>query len=211
MFLKKLSLLAAVLVVTAALGVGGLAYRAGSQAVAADKPAPGKPPSELEALRKENELLRLNLQVVLEKVRAQEAELQQLRGKSAPKVSRQSDAEYLRSFAEYLQRVHPKPLPEGQMPPRAKSLEEFRKLFPDLRPDDWSTIPGDYGKPRKLAKAWPGAMKDVENALKALREARTVEERQRAAEQVEKALHQLKQQLQKGPRGDETPQQPSRS
>jgi hypothetical protein len=42
----------------------------------------GKPASELEALRKENELLKLNLQVVLEKVRAQEAELKSLRGQA---------------------------------------------------------------------------------------------------------------------------------
>jgi hypothetical protein len=40
----------------------------------------GKPRSELEALRRENELLKLNLEVVLEKVRAQEAELRTLRG-----------------------------------------------------------------------------------------------------------------------------------
>src|SRR5262249_30049449 len=46
----------------------------------ADKPATGRPLTELEALRKENELLKLNLEVVLEKVRTQEAELRALRG-----------------------------------------------------------------------------------------------------------------------------------
>src|SRR5207244_4336778 len=40
-------------------------------------------PSELEALRKENDLLKLNLQLVLEKVRAQEAELAALK---VPKI-----------------------------------------------------------------------------------------------------------------------------
>jgi hypothetical protein len=38
--------------------------------------------SEVEALRRENEFLKLNLEVVLEKVRAQEAELRALRGPS---------------------------------------------------------------------------------------------------------------------------------
>ena len=40
---------------------------------------PVKPLNELDALRKENELLKLNLQVVLEKVRAQETELHAVR------------------------------------------------------------------------------------------------------------------------------------
>ena len=40
---------------------------------------PDRPLNELEALRKENELLKLNLLVVLEKVRAQEAELHAVR------------------------------------------------------------------------------------------------------------------------------------
>jgi WD40 repeat protein len=38
----------------------------------------------VEALRKENELLKLNLQVVLEKVRAQEAELRTLKSPKQP-------------------------------------------------------------------------------------------------------------------------------
>src|SRR5205807_9616728 len=67
-----------------ALGAGGVAYRpAGAQTVQPTKRAEGKPQSEVEALRKEVELLRLNLLVVLEKVRAQEAELRALRGQPA--------------------------------------------------------------------------------------------------------------------------------
>ena len=54
-----------------------------------DRPDRGKPPSEVETLRKENELLRLNLQVVLEKVRAQEAELHALRGQVRDPKSQQ--------------------------------------------------------------------------------------------------------------------------
>src|SRR5207247_1857653 len=80
MFLQKIRVMAAMAVVVLALGAGGLAYRAGNRAAAADRPGAGRPPTELEALRRENELLRLNLEVVLEKVRAQEAELRGLRG-----------------------------------------------------------------------------------------------------------------------------------
>jgi RNA polymerase sigma factor (sigma-70 family) len=84
MFLTKLKRTVGVAVMAAALGVMGLAYQArvvGGAAEAAP-PQDGKPATELEALRKENELLKLNLQVVLEKVRAQEAELHTLRGKA---------------------------------------------------------------------------------------------------------------------------------
>jgi hypothetical protein len=84
MFIEKLKAAAAPLVVVLALGAVGLASRVGGGPLAAQA-APqggGRPRSELEALRRENELLRLNLEVVLEKVRAQEAELRTLRGRA---------------------------------------------------------------------------------------------------------------------------------
>jgi RNA polymerase sigma factor (sigma-70 family) len=88
MFLTKLKLAVGVALVAVALGAGGFVYQAGSGpgAAQAAPPESSKSPTELEALRKENELLKLNLQVVLEKVRAQEAELRTLRGqvKAAP-------------------------------------------------------------------------------------------------------------------------------
>jgi RNA polymerase sigma factor (sigma-70 family) len=75
MLLAKLKLAIGVVMVMAAIGTTGLVYRASGQSAPAQK----RPMSEVEALRHENELLKLNLQVVLEKVRAQEAELGTLR------------------------------------------------------------------------------------------------------------------------------------
>ena len=70
---------AAVLVV-AALGAGGVVYQSETVwAGQAEQAGKTKPRSEVEALRRENELLKLNLEVVLEKVRAQEKELRELR------------------------------------------------------------------------------------------------------------------------------------
>jgi RNA polymerase sigma factor (sigma-70 family) len=86
MFLKKLKVVAATAVVVLTLGVGGLAYRAGGQTAPAEKPTPKKPLTELEALRRENQLLKLNLEVVLEKVARLEAEVRGLRGKPSGKV-----------------------------------------------------------------------------------------------------------------------------
>jgi RNA polymerase sigma factor (sigma-70 family) len=81
MFLSKLKLTFGVAFVAVALGAAGLVYQAGSGFGTAQAAGPGdKPPTELEALRKENELLKLNLEVVLEKVRSQETELHTLRG-----------------------------------------------------------------------------------------------------------------------------------
>jgi hypothetical protein len=80
MFLKKLRLVLGMVMVVAVLGATGLAHRAGGQVTVADRPRAGKPADDVEALRKEVELLRLNLLVVLEKVRSQEVELRALRG-----------------------------------------------------------------------------------------------------------------------------------
>jgi hypothetical protein len=61
----------------AALGAGGLVYssRAGEQT------SPAKLPSELEKLRRENELLKVNLRVTLEKIQVLENEVRVLKGR----------------------------------------------------------------------------------------------------------------------------------
>ena len=82
MFLTKLKLMIGAVMIVTALGASSLVYRAeGQSATPAEKSSDGKPRSELERLRHENELLKLNLEVVLEKVRAQEAELRTLKGR----------------------------------------------------------------------------------------------------------------------------------
>jgi RNA polymerase sigma factor (sigma-70 family) len=84
MFLTKLKMMVGTVMVVTALGACGLVYRASGQSASpAEKRSDGKPKSELERLRHENELLKLNLEVVLEKVRAQEAELRALKAQPA--------------------------------------------------------------------------------------------------------------------------------
>ena len=74
MFLAKFKMVGVLfLVACLTLGAGSVAYHP----VEAQNPAPaGKPLNEVEALRRENALLRLNVEVLLEKVRAQTAEMQ---------------------------------------------------------------------------------------------------------------------------------------
>jgi RNA polymerase sigma factor (sigma-70 family) len=84
MLLAKLKVAAGAVIVVVALGASGLMYRASGQSAptATAQKSENKPRSELEALRRENELLKLNLEVVLEKVRAQEAELRTLKAQA---------------------------------------------------------------------------------------------------------------------------------
>jgi RNA polymerase sigma factor (sigma-70 family) len=79
MLVKKLRLVVGAVLVVGTLGVVGIGYQAGGGFGSAQAAPPDRPRNELDALRRENELLKLNLEVVLEKVRAQEAELRELR------------------------------------------------------------------------------------------------------------------------------------
>jgi RNA polymerase sigma factor (sigma-70 family) len=102
MFFQKLKWTAVVMMATVVLGAGGFVYQAGNGPAAARAQAPAtKPVSELEALRKEMELLRLNLQVVLEKVRAQEAEIRELKGQRALIVPGQWDPDTVKALGFY--------------------------------------------------------------------------------------------------------------
>ncbi len=86
MFMARFKVVGA-LIVTAclSLGVGSVAYR---PAEAQNSPAAAKPINELEALRRENALLKLNLEVVLEKVKAQAAELKAAKKAAAVEQAR---------------------------------------------------------------------------------------------------------------------------
>jgi hypothetical protein len=79
MLMKKLRLVVGTVILVVALGAAGIGYQTTGGWGVANAAPPDKPRSELDALRHENELLKTNLEVVLEKVRAQEAELREFR------------------------------------------------------------------------------------------------------------------------------------
>ena len=126
MFLTKLKVVLGVVLVVVALGAGGVAYRtADAQTVQPPRRAEGKPQSEVEALRKEVELLRLNLLLVLEKVRAQEAELHDLRGKREAAPSRPS--QYENAVRDYYRALNlPQADPAQQAEAALKALREAK-------------------------------------------------------------------------------------
>lgn len=127
MFLTKLKTMVGAVMVMTVLGASGWVYRAaGQSATPIEKRSDGKPKSELERLRHENELLKLNLEVVLEKVRAQEAELRALRGAGkakATELQRLKDLE--KSSAEVLQKELQRQL-EDQL---RKERERYNDIY----------------------------------------------------------------------------------
>src|SRR5258708_4327242 len=80
MFIAKLRTVAGVIALAVlTLGFGSAAYQTvGAQNTPGASQKAGKPLNELEALRRENELLKLNLQIVLEKLTAQQIEMRPL-------------------------------------------------------------------------------------------------------------------------------------
>jgi RNA polymerase sigma factor (sigma-70 family) len=157
MFFKKLKVAVVAVMVVAGLGVGGMAYQGGSSTARAQTAA--KPRTELEALRRENELLKLNLEVVLEKVRAQATELRTLKAQASASSVRKTMAGDDGDGVGYL---------------AARALNVAA---------------------RTKAADTSAALKEVEAALKALREATDTQKKRQAAEALEKATKKLREQL----------------
>jgi RNA polymerase sigma factor (sigma-70 family) len=168
MLLAKLKVAAAVVMVTAALGAGGVAFRAAAGPGTAHAAAePDKAPPEVEALRRKVELLQLNLDLVLEKVRAQEAEL--------------------RGFRERAKAAQAKGQPLGL----TADAETFTgTLLREIVVTNEGKGPEMLGV---LLRTESGAVQEVEAALKALRAAPADRQaRQKAVEALERALKKLR-------------------
>jgi RNA polymerase sigma factor (sigma-70 family) len=161
MFLQKLKWTAVVMMATVALGAGGFVFQGGHGPAGARAQAPAaKPVSELEALRKENELLKLNLQVELEKVQAQEAEIRELKAKEKTGV-RVWDAQTGKALREY----------QRELAVRFKVKEPANPL------------------------------KEIDDALRLLRQANDKKTKRRATELLEKATKRLREELKEGGAG----------
>jgi RNA polymerase sigma factor (sigma-70 family) len=201
MLLKKLRLTAGAAVVLAALATVGVAYHMGASFGAAQAAPPEKPKSELEALRKENELLKLNLQVVLEKVQSQDTELREVRGRlaAAEKATPVFPAmnQHLVGPWNYntLDTQH---IPVNQSLLRTDLYQLYStNVDPQsvygLTPNLYLNTPAVSPPPKKDGVS--DAAKEVECALKALREAKDKEGQRHATEALDKAMKKLKEQV----------------
>ncbi len=167
MLLAKLKLAVGAVMVVAALGAGGVAYRVGGPRAAQAAPE-GKPVSELEALKRENELLRYNLQLVLEKARALEADVRAL--KQQAKAATTSS-----NTINYSTPLHT----TGAFVPLTTQVSNLSVTFDTFSP------------------AVQDPVQQAEAALKALREAKDPDAKRRAADALEAAAKRLCEQPQK--------------
>ncbi len=178
MFIAKLKTVVGFFAVgVLALGFGGLAYQTvGAQNSPPAKQNVGRPLNELEALRRENELLKLNRQVVLEKVRAQEIELRTVKDGAAAKKSVKLDQLLLaeRTF-------------DAQ---RGGTFFDFdNDGDPDLL----------IVSPRTNRPKAPS----LDEAMKRLREAKSDPARRQAIEALEQAVQRLRQELDRTKKGND--------
>jgi RNA polymerase sigma factor (sigma-70 family) len=179
MLLAKLKLAIGVVMVMAALGTTGLVYQASGQSAPAEK----RPMSELERLRHENELLKLNLEVVLEKVRAQESELRTLRADA--KKTGEAEKAVRESALNALMKQQQVGVAEVLL--EATKAEAFGAAYLEA-------LTNAQKLPRKS-----DPLQDAEAALKALRDARDTESQRKAADKLDKALKSLREQRKKEP------------
>jgi hypothetical protein len=193
MFLAKLKTVIGTSIVALALGVGGLVYNAELVPGVASAADGTKPKSELEALRKENELLKTNLQVTLEKIQAQEAELFQLRGQGAKAVLGTPGGPGMQSqLGGSTGMMAGMPGGAGMKGPAGGSTGMMAGMVgkggmsPIMR-GEASIVEGKDGS----------QFGDVEAAIKAWQEAKDEESRKKAANLLEKALKTLKEHPQK--------------
>jgi RNA polymerase sigma factor (sigma-70 family) len=201
MLMKKLKLVVAVVLVLGAMGAGGFLYvekpaRAQAQAQAA------KPPTDLDVLRKEVELLRMRLQVV-------EAELRELKGPAKQVKKPQPVHQLLEEFARLVK--------QGKYAEAELAAEKALKREPDnatarealerLKNFKKATKNGDPRRSSDLVR-WRKKKLDeqaslaegVEIALKMLKEAKDDKSRAEAAEMLERATKKLQEHL-RGPGG----------
>jgi RNA polymerase sigma factor (sigma-70 family) len=200
MLLKKLRVVAAAVMVVAALGAVGLGYQAGGSSAVAQTAPRDRPRNELDALRRENELLKLNLEVVLEKVRAQETELRELRARpprSGGGLGGMSGGLGGNSFGGFTGSSGG----FGGLSGGIGGLGGGLGTSTPGRPGSSDTtagnsLPGGSGGGRVAPPPADNseAIKEAESAVKQLREAKDKEGQQRAMQALQKAVDRLKQQ-----------------
>jgi RNA polymerase sigma factor (sigma-70 family) len=236
MFMQKVKAALVAVLVAAALG-GGVAYHAGTGAARAAPPeakADGKAPSELEALRRENELLRQSLRLALDRVETLEAQLRDHKATAEEQARRaEREAARLREFQAMMEKARHQAEDErrraeaalqAEAAARERARADALKAEAAARERAHAEAEARDRAKAELLRAQEAAAeaqrrkeladwlaKDpaaaVEAALKALRAARDDKTRQQAIDALEAALRKLQK---KGLPGqpDKTPKYP---
>jgi RNA polymerase sigma factor (sigma-70 family) len=179
MFLAKLKTVIGTGIVAVALGVGGLIYNAELVPGGAQAADGAKPKSELEMLRKENELLKVNLQVTLEKIIAQEDELKKLRGQGEKaKVNLKGQLDNIHFENKVLDTI------DGNRFQRAVEVND------DAVPLDFSSVIITDRNQKDMSS--PELAAEVDAVIKAWHDRKDKGPREKALEQLEELIRKLK-------------------
>jgi RNA polymerase sigma factor (sigma-70 family) len=214
MFVKKLAK-AALVVVLAAVALGGVAYRGAGPGSARAAPPEAKPLSELEALRRENEMLKRSLRLALDRVETLEARVEQLQAEALvlPRLQGHLDRVKAVAFSPDGRRLAVSPDPTARVWDAATGLEVtdldavirsylrateprpqpdraalVRRLFLDVR----GVPPTPQELEAFLKEEGPGAYEKLLARLLAARRAEAVEQAKKAAEGALKSLHEAR-------------------
>jgi RNA polymerase sigma factor (sigma-70 family) len=185
MLMTKLKFGVVGLLAVVLLGAGGIAYQAAGQAPGAG----ARPPTDLEVLSREVQILKLQVELLQEKMRGQEAALRALSRQAGPAGAGSS------------LRPPPggqKPAEPDTAPPRGQKRDAYDRLPPEgQKPGPYDKLqPGGDSRPPAGALAPPDPVREAEAALRRLREARDDAARRRAADALERALRRLRQRSQ---------------
>jgi RNA polymerase sigma factor (sigma-70 family) len=178
MFLAKLKTVIGTSIVAVLLGVGGLVYNAELAPGGARAEEGTKPKSELEKLRKENELLKMNLQVTLEKIIAQEDELKKLRGQPDKVRVRLREEEGAKTDHEVIKRLD------------ERTLEELKKTTP--LHSELGVISRDELASKVNDSAKPDVVGQLEMAIKVMQGVEDKEVKARAIEALLQEIEKVK-------------------
>jgi RNA polymerase sigma factor (sigma-70 family) len=218
MLMAKLKVCAALAAVAVVLGAGGFAYQAaGQERRGPVKSAEVRPATEMDLLRKEVELLKLQVELLQEKVRAQGAELRELKGRPGYRDPRATPTAPVRPSTRPSGDFGPVAAPTREVAPGSPVIPPLAAPAPEPAPAGVAPVPATSAAPAATppevalgpslagpaadlfneglapaAKARPDPLSQVEAAMKALREARSPEARARAAAALEKAARQLR-------------------
>jgi RNA polymerase sigma factor (sigma-70 family) len=214
MLMRKLKVVAVAVAATTALGVVGLAGRTGQEvrAQVAGTPAAGgggKPASELEALRRENEDLRATVRVLLKEIQWLQRGSDAGPRKAGTGARFEDSVSFTNDFVptkkkgsadEVAPQSANKPYPNELVVPGAMTADSYTpgKV---ADPNDRSQPPKTPSRSRDMAADGRGqtpdqdvigAAREVEDALQALRRAGDPESRRRAAEALDRSTRRLR-------------------
>ncbi|HTU19088.1 MAG TPA: RNA polymerase sigma factor [Gemmataceae bacterium] len=197
MLLTKLKVAVGTVMVMVALGASGLAYRASGRSAS---PA-ADPPTELDVLRKEVELLKVKMDVVQQKLRLHDTQLRNLQKESAGGAKNRARAES--SIATLMLEIENLRAREQEYGRRYQNQVSSNRRNPGTIPHD--TLMETHlaylkyraekeVKQKELSQAKAQQARDIDIAVKAWLNAADKEAEQRAVEALEKAVKKLREQ-----------------